>query len=95
MQLYSTHVYEANSSLLLKSETSIVIYYVFPSSEHVLASSLELWLLRYYDLLHLALTSVEQINQALATEIDPLAQIKHSDPFLLCCCGLRTSLNAS
>ena len=55
MQLYSTHVYEASSSLLLKSETSIVIYYVFPSSEHVLASSLELWLLRYYDLLHFAL----------------------------------------
>ena len=55
MQLYSTHVYEANSSLLLKSETSIVIYYVFPSSEHVLASSLELWLLRYCNLLHFAL----------------------------------------
>ena len=54
MQLYSTHVYEANSSLLLKSETSVVIYYILPSSGCVLASSLELSLPRYDDLLHFA-----------------------------------------
>ena len=54
MQLYSTHVYEANSLFLLKSETSIVIYYVLPSSGCVLASSLELWLPRNDELLHFA-----------------------------------------
>jgi len=54
MQLYSAYIYEANSSLLLNSETRIVIYYVLPSSGCVLASSLELWLLRYDDLLYFA-----------------------------------------
>ena len=54
MQLYSAYIYEANSSLLLNSETRIVIYYVIASSGHVLASSLELWLLRYDDLLYFA-----------------------------------------
>ena len=63
MQLYSTHVYEAISSLLLKSETSIVIYYVFPSSGHVLASSLELWFPRNDDLLHFA-RIVRQTNKS-------------------------------
>ena len=38
---------------------------------------------------------VKQINQAFAKEIYPLAQILHSHPFLLCCCGLGTSLNCS
>ena len=37
--------------------------------------------------------SIEQTSQAFATEITPLAQIWHSHPLLLCCCGLRTSLN--
>ena len=36
---------------------------------------------------------VKQINQAFAKEIYPLAQILHSHPFLLCCCGRGTSLN--
>ena len=36
---------------------------------------------------------IKQINQALAKEIDPLAQILHSHPFPLCCCDLGTSLN--
>ena len=38
-------------------------------------------------------SSVEQIHRAIATEINHLAQIVHSHPFLLCCCGLGTSLN--
>ena len=54
MQLYSAHIYEANSSLLLNLEPRIVIYYVIASSRHVLASSLELWLSRYDDLLYFA-----------------------------------------
>ena len=54
MQLYSAYIYEANSSLKVKSKTRIVIYYVIASSGHVLASSLELWLLRYDDLLYFA-----------------------------------------
>ena len=37
---------------------------------------------------------VEQINQELATEIDSLAQFKHSHPFRLCCCGLVTCSDA-
>ena len=63
MQLYSTHVYEAISSLLLKSETSIVIYYDFPSSGHVLASSLDRWFPRNDDLLHFA-RIVHQTNKS-------------------------------
>ena len=54
MQFYSAYIYEANSSLQLKSETIIVIYYVLPSSGHVLALLLELWLPRYEGLLHFA-----------------------------------------
>ena len=63
MQLYSTHVYEAILSFLLKSETSIVIYYVFPSSGHVLASSLDHWFPRNDDLLHFA-RIVHQTNKS-------------------------------
>ena len=40
-------------SLHLKSKTRTLFYHVLPSSGHVLASSLELWLSRYDDLLHL------------------------------------------
>ena len=51
---WTIHAKCNNSSLLLNSETRIVIYYVLPSSGCVLASSLELWLLRYDDLLYFA-----------------------------------------
>ena len=54
MHSYSAYIYKAHSSLQLKSETIIVIYYVLPSSGHVLALSLELWLPRYEGLLHFA-----------------------------------------
>ena len=40
-------------------------------------------------------TNLESWAWAFASEITPLAQIIHMHPFLLCCCGLRTSSNAS
>ena len=54
MQLYSAHIYDANSSLLLNLEPRLILYFVLPSSGCVLASSLELSLPRYDDLLHFA-----------------------------------------
>ena len=96
---YSTvclcYVYEVNLSLQLKSKTSIIIYYVIVSLGCALASSLELWLPRNDDCCILYELFIKQINRAFATEIEPLVQINRSYPFLLCCCGLRTCLNAS
>ena len=47
------YVYIVYMSLHLKSKTRTWFYHVLPSSGCVLASSLELWLPRYDDLLHL------------------------------------------
>ena len=92
--MYICYVYEVYMSLHLKSKTRTLFYHILPSSGHVLASSLELWLSRYDDLLHLLCILREQINQALATEIDSRSQFKHSHPFRLCCCGLVTCSDA-